>query len=416
MDVTTSAVTGTIRETRELTGDSQSPDRIYYDLSRDFSASSGFTKPEVTRNPLVNGFRSPSSYAPTYWVRGKDGSTHANHVFEWDFEAPPQVRPHSKYDPTRGIITAILSGSGGYAASVAFPSVNVNEVRMKILNNVKDEVFDAAMVLAEMQSTVATLSGNLNRVGRSMLALKKSNPRSFSYLLTGRTRDNRRPTQKFLKETAGLYLEWKYGITPTLLDIQGACRGLDMNADGSFWDTPPLLVARSNRTVVDKINQKIFMTSAGGHHTEVSVPCVVKTTHKARIDYRIKNEALRGLNRYGIGLGTVATVLWDRHPFTFVLDMVIPIADIVKAWSALSGTEVVGYCETLYRELTSVAISGSTTLEGYPGKYTVLPSKHTSFRRDAFQQPPMPVPYVRNPIKTGNLATVLALFTQLRKG
>lgn len=414
MDVFTSAVSGTIRETREL---SEVPNpRVYYDMSREFSATSGFTKPEVTRNPLVNGFRSPSSYAPTYWVKGKDGTTRANHVFGWDFEGSPQISFNNGYNAERGVITSIMSGSGGYAASVAFPSVNVNEVRMKILNNVKDEVFDAAMVLAEMQGTVATLSGNLNRVGRSMLALKKGNPKSFFYLLTGRTRDNRRPTQKFLKETAGLFLEWKYGITPTLLDIQGACRGLDMNADGSFWDIPPLLVARSNRTVTDTINQKVALTSAGGVDKEVSVPCVVKTTYKARIDYRIKHEGLYGLNRYGIGLGSVATVLWDRHPFTFVLDMVIPIADIVKAWSALSGTEVVGYCETLYRELTSAEFSGTTTFQGYPGKYTVLPSKHTSFRRDAFPEPPMPVPYVRNPIKTGNLATVLALFTQLRKG
>lgn len=377
---------------------------------RDAELIIGFTKPKKPIiNKKVDGFRKPSSYAVRSYdyssfsrsgrvtipieLSGSGTSFRENRGWQWD-----------------------ISGTYCTPCHTAAPAhANVNEVRMSILNNIKDEVFDAAMVLAEMQSTVDTVSSNLNRVGRSLMAIRRDKPRHFYYLLTGKTRDGRRPTQKFLKESSGVYLEWKYGITPTLLDLQGACKALDMNEDGSLWNHPPLLVARSSRRRETVENVPFTAVEAAGDSKTVTAPVKYFSEYKARCDYRIKSEGLRGLNRYGLGLGTVATVLWDKQPFTFVLDMVIPIADIVKAWSALSGTEVVGYCETLYQSAEVMPYSGNVVLRDIPCTYQTIPYKTFGFERTAFDKPPMPVPYARNPIKVGNFATVLALFTQLRK-
>lgn len=376
--------------------------------TRNSDVAMGFTKPD---RPIItpkdkDGYRRPSSYNCPAFSRVDLGVVH---------------RPY---------ITYTLNGSGsnpwyrfefsgdGFAtlSSLDPPSPNVNALRSKLLNNVRQEVLDVAMVLAEMQGTVNTITNGLLRIGRSLSAVKRGNPRHFSYLLHGRTKDNRRPTDKFLRESSGLFLEWKYGIMPTVLDVAGACKAMDMNEDGSFWDNPPLLVGRASEKLNALINTNVAIGDASGFSEQVSVSLPTQVEYKARIDYSVRGEGLRGLNRYGIGLSSIPTVLFDRTPFSFVLNMALPISELIKAWTALQGCEVRGYCETLHKRVSFPKGSRTLSFGGIPCTATFQEQPDlVSWGRNAYPTVPMPMPYVRNPIKTGNLATVLALFTQLRK-
>lgn len=296
-----------------------------------------------------------------------------------------------------------------------------NNVRMKLLNNVRNEVFDVAMVLAEISKTADTLSNNLLRLGRSLEQIRFRKPDSFYYLLNGKRHDKRRPTDKFLRESAGVFMEWKYGIMPTVYDIQGATKALDMNKDDSFWERPPILVARATDRTTSTGSSLIPLTMTGllgfpSSRGYGRVDWVRKTEHKARLDYSVTGEGLRGLNRYGLGLGSIPTVLFDKTPFSFVLNMAIPIAELIKAWTALAGVTIRGYSETRY---TSTEITGGTHVNVSPkGPVVIVNAKPVKpvpvFTRTAYKTVPMPMPYVRNPIKLGNIQTVLALFTQLR--
>lgn len=379
----------------------------------DEKAFIGFTKPDkATFNPMgADGYRRPSSYNCKAISRVGNGST--------------------------GFITYSLEGTGSYgvteysftgdqAASVArnlenIPKTpNVNALRSKILNNVRAEVLDVAMVLAEMQSTTNTIVNGLARIGRSLNAVKKGNPHHYAYLLSGRTKDNRRPTDKFLRESSGVYLEWKYGIMPTVNDVASACKAMDMNENGSFWDNPPLLVGRASEIIDSTSTSNVRFRAVNGFMEQQLKPITLsaRAEYKARIDYSVRGEGLRGLNRYGVGLSSIPTVLFDRTPFSFVLNMAFPISELIKAWTALQGCEVRGYCETLHKRITFPRDTFRVNLwpVSIPCTVTLLKQPDwVSWERRAFSTVPMPVPYVRNPIKTGNLATVLALFTQLRK-
>lgn len=285
-------------------------------------------------------------------------------------------------------------------------------LRTKLLNNIHDEVLDVGMVLAEMQSTVSTAVTSLDRIARSLDAFARRKPESFYYLLYGRRRDNRRPTDRFLRQTASEYLNWKYGIMPSVYDLAGACRGLDMNAEGSLWNNPPLLVARAT-ILKETVTKPIDF--GNGWQWPFGVECRVVREHKARCDYKISGEGIRGLNRYGIGLTTLPTILFERTPFSFVLNMAMPIAELIKAWGALAGVDVVGYCETKYARCEPL---GGSAAGMYSDSWQRIEFSKGSIamrmQRTAFSEPPMPMPFVRNPINTGNLATVLALFTSLR--
>lgn len=383
-------------------------------IYRHTAVSNGFTKPDKpTRNPKVDGFRKPSTYGCPALLIDTGGRTHTDRLgVSWDidgltFTGNPSSTSYMEWN-MRGRICDVHQ--------YVQPEPNINNLRMKILNNIRSEVFDVAMVLAEAKSTADTVSNGLMRIARSMDMVKRRKPESFYYLMNGRRRDHRRPTDKFLRETAGSFLEWKYGVMPTVYDIQGACKGLDMNEAGSLFSHPPLLVARSKDILTGNAKRKFFLYTADGDGSNVDLTVDYYTERKARCDYRVSGEGLRGLNRYGLGLGTIATVAFDKTPFSFVLNMAIPIADLIKAWTALAGVEVVGYCETTYRKAQVRDQSYTENVRNGPVTLTVKGCpERVGFQRVAYSSPPMPLPYVRNPIKVGNLATVLALFTQLRK-
>lgn len=372
------------------------------------AAITGFIKPDKTivNIPDEYGYRNPSPYAcPWYgelFVVGNVGG-------------------YGVMDP--GTSWAMqVSKQGDFLGSIHLPQLSKERpdlLRMKLLNNIKDEVLDIAMVLAEMKSTTNMLSGALYTLGRSLKAVKDRKPQHFSYLMHGRRKDNRRPTDKFLRETAGVYLQWKYGVTPTLLDIQGATRALDMNEDGSFFDNPPLMVARANVTTETPIGLQCHGVLAGSGGYGFSVPCILKREQKARCDYEVTGEGLRGLNRYGLGLGTVATVLWDKKPFSFVLDMAFPVADMIKAYTALGGVSVKGYSETFHDSVIHKERTIDILRNSYIPETVITVEKQgvlgTTWERGTHTRPPFPVPFLRNPIKASNISTVLALFTQLRK-
>lgn len=369
----------------------------------------GFTKPDKpVINKPVDGYRKPSSYS----CPALSGSTPAARASAF-YSGPDGLSWNAKAHVRENTYLYV------HDFHRKLPSApNVNNLRMKVLNNVRQEVFDVAMVLAEMQGTTDTITNGLLRVARSMDAIKNRKPESYAYLLSGRRRDNRRPTDAFLRETSGVFLEWKYGITPTVMDIQGATKALDINEEGGLFDNPPLLVARARDVERSSFKGELRGPSSIGNYS--GIPCTVDVVQerKARLDYRVEGEGLRGLNRYGLGLGTIPTLLFERTPFSFVLNMALPLADLIKAWTALAGVKVVGYCETLHRSaIISEALSFEKQWRRIPVPVAVTASEvpWVDWSRTAYSSVPMPMPFVRNPIKTGNLATALALFTQLRK-
>lgn len=380
-----------------------------------------FARPNVALNQRdADGYRKPSAYwmAP-YTLVGPAiaGATRTGRqvVSTASIVSTPTVI----YDRfIRGDITYDAKGEALVqlplpTALDAFAEHNLKqEVRTKVLTNVKDELLDVSMVLAEIRGTSQTVANSMLRVARSLDVVRRRKPESFAYLMHGRLGvDKRRITQRFLKETAGTFLEWKYGITPTLIDYTNACNALDITSDGKLFDNPPLCVARA--TVKRFFSNEVQPSWNVGSKLDKAV-CKTEVTASARCDYRISGEGLRGLSQFGLGPGTMATVLWDKTPFSFVLDMMLPVADLIKAWTALSGVNPIGYSETIYQKHTFP----STLLSGNTGHYKLSARTSTittnEFVRFASSEPPMPLPFIRNPVNIGNISTVLALFTQLR--
>lgn len=297
-----------------------------------------------------------------------------------------------------------------------------HKLRMKLRNNAKDEILDVAMVLAELQSTATTAGVLIERVLRSLGQVARRRPFDFDYLMHGRKRYTRKGdkvfvgkgravgVERFNREVAGTFLEWKYGIMPSVMDLQGSIKALDLNEKGTLFNNPPLLVARA--TEVEEDSRVIHF---GGNSVVGKTTMKVTRGISGRFDYLVTGEGLRGLNRYGIGLGSIATVAWDKTPFSFVVDMAFPVASLIKSWSALTGCEPRGYSETYWSkgEINPFPVQSESSAHPYYGTATVISSLN-AFERKVFHTIPMPMPFVQNPVKLGNFQTIAALFTQLR--
>jgi len=375
---------------------------------------SWFNKPSEPKYNAIDptGYRAPSDWYGTLERISVDVTLTGTSMVPWGPWAPG-VYSQTEY---KGNTVAQFSVAdfGDWRVQL-LQEANKNALRTKILGNVKDEIFDAAMVIAELQGSVNTVATGLYRIGRSMLAIAQRKPEAYHYLMHGRTRDNRRPTDKVLREAASTYLEWKYGVMPVVMDVQGACKALDINENGGLFSNPPLLVSRAEIRDEGEISSPGYFEVMGLKRDQ-NFTIRTRSTCKARLDYEIDAEGVRGLNRYGLGLGSVATLAFEMTPFSFVLNMGFPIAELIKAWTALQGCNVKGYTETYHCEYTVLAGGApANTSDGLPHHVWQQTGPYQSFIRSGSVTVPMPMPYVRNPIKSGNLATVLALFTQLRK-
>lgn len=373
-------------------------------------------------NPEINGFRKPSP-----WFGRKNGRFEGASVDEpirfEEGSAPGNIVRAS------GHLSKLISGVI-WTHSVRPDYNKLQHLRTKLLNDVRQENLDVAMVLAEMSSTVDLIGDGLMKIGRAMDTVKRGYPRHYSFLLTGR-----RPALKgarlseFNKRSSELWLSYAYGVTPTVLDIQGACASLEEASSGLF-SGPPRLVARANEKWESGFVNPSLSTGDDRPGPTLDLVgarprLVAENELHARCDFMVDGDLLRGLNRYGLGLSTVPTLLFERTPFSFVLNMAVPIASMLKAWTALAGTNVLGYSETQFVRTVVEwdSFPSAYRFGGYLGRYRpqpiTVPGGRTSgafaFERKVYPEPPMPMPYVRNPIKPRNLATVLALFTTLRK-
>lgn len=394
-----------------------------YENNRDWDTTwwTGFITPPVTSNPKQSdGYRTPSSYSGVPALNTGAAGTLTFTPWSTAVSVPLIEEPKVAVNTRLGLVQTWTTRGDCLAyirlTETEVPNWQRQDLRMRILNNAKDEVLDVAMVLAEIGKTAQMGANLLLRIGRSMDTLRRRKPESFAYLMHGRMGvDKRRLSDKFLRETASSFLEWKYGIMPSIYDLQGVTEALDMNEKGSLFDNPALCVARASNVSSgssEAVLQARAFTTFGKYTTVTS-----KISGKARLDFRVESEGLRGLNRYGLGLGTVATVLWDKKPLSFVLDMVLPIADLIKAWTSLTGVTPIGYTETFYKEFS--VPSADMSILNVNGQFTqrvrTPELKLVGFERLGQSSPIMPVPFVRNPLKVNNLQTVLALFTQMRK-
>lgn len=208
----------------------------------------------------------------------------------------------------------------GYAASAAFPIGSFNliftereelELLSKLLAKVKGHSFNMGVALAEVDKLAGTVLGTLKDIGKGAQYLARGRFDQFARLfgVGPPSRKARRRLQA--TDVSGRFLEMRYAWEPALNDVYEASKAFEQISNGP-------------RTTRTHKGQRVVLNK-----TYWTNYCKVPQVITAKRSYIFEMYEEMSVARQ-MGLGNPASILWERIPYSFVVDWFIPIGTYLE--------------------------------------------------------------------------------------
>lgn len=314
------------------------------------------------------------------------------------------------YPSNSQVLWAGMEGSGRYPIDIGADNI----AKQKVLSSLDKAELQLGVMLAEMTTTMAMLTGHLTALYKHMSKAESflqkllkggSNYRPHLYQKVLRTRATKSGVKKLTrwlgKAAANRWLEYQYGWRPLMSDIYATSTLLD-----------------------DQAKRRKIITGKGSHSSGVSptytfpqvndglMYVIPNLTSGAfcRVDWEVSNAVASQLNR--LGLTNILEIGWELVPFSFVIDWVAPIGDYLAALGAGWGLTYLGGSITRY---TSGTVMVNWTqypyIRGAPISFVLR--TNTWFRYPISQTTLTTRVYTKSPISVTRAVTALALLTQI---
>jgi len=178
----------------------------------------------------------------------------------------------------------------------------------KLLLKIKSHDFNLGVELGQLNQTVNLLSGNLGKLGRAALALRRGDFSTASRQLGARPRGTRlKPS-----DVSGRWLELQYGWIPLLQSSFEASKAFEAVSNGP---RKSVFTASGTRGVDYEAS------------TSVNHSCLLKGRVGRRIQYEMYEEM--SVPRQ-LGLYDPLSIAWELTPWSFVVDWFLPIGDYLS--------------------------------------------------------------------------------------
>ncbi len=344
--------------------------------------------PASVSNRKVGDFRSPSAYGGTY--------------FHWTYGGE---RRRSWYLGTDWQTTQILTN--GYGGSQPLPQLHglsdklVDRAVTKALLKLKNQQVNLAVAFAERSETAELVTSMIQRITRLHGAYKARRPLDWRTVKRLSGIPGRRG-----EAIPNSWLEFQYGIQPTMQDAYGAVSALKSKdlEDGSRYR----YTVRGSSKVAYAGGFEFFND---GYPTIKYVKSdEVKQEAKVRLDYALENPLLHQLA--SLGILNPALVVWEKVPYSFVVDWFLPIGDYLSCMDAAAGFQFLNGTLTISNRRKGEASEYGQDNDFYKNVSSTMRWSWDLFQwsRSLYSSSPLPrVPRFKNPLSTGHLANALAL-------
>jgi hypothetical protein len=229
----------------------------------------------------------------------------------WDrsFLGVKYRRWNEKYQPSTGEITVgstTVNPGFGFGAPLLWGANDQLKLLSRLLAIVKSHDFDLGVNLATAHQTVDLVVGNLQKLGRAALALKRGQFATAARQLGVHPRGTR------LKSTdvSGRWLELQYGWLPLIGDSYEAAK-----AYHAITANPRSQIYRSSNSIKG-------LKDGSQSPTVLSLPYTEKVTRYIQYECVEQLSVARQL-----GLLDPLSVAWEILPWSFVIDWFIPIGN-----------------------------------------------------------------------------------------
>lgn len=302
-------------------------------------------------------------------------------------------------------------------------------LRNKALLELSDRKIDLATLLGEARTTMQWFGNRVETLARALRALKRGRVKDFVDAVNDTPPGDRPrwvkdlarhnpsrsprpvPTTKspFGGNVADRWMEYNYAVMPVLYDVVGGAQALaQMMSDLPMYGYQQIRVkSKANHAFTHSEPGRNGLNARFDLHWDV----FAVWTGTIEFWYRVDLQALKRAAEFGLVTPSVA---WELVPWSFVIDMVIPIGDFIEACSASFGCSFESGWERERINATSMLFA----MEPRSSQY-VVEKKPTGFysvighdRRKLYGFP-APQLYVKNPLSLRNGATIAAILRQL---
>jgi hypothetical protein len=184
-----------------------------------------------------------------------------------------------------------------------------NKALSKLIEKVKGHSFNLGVELGQLGQTVDLLAGNLRKLGRAALKLRRGDFASAARELGARPRTSKLKS----KDVSGRWLELQYGWAPLVSSSYDAAKAFEAISNGPRKAS---VVSRVRENVEYELSQSPSQFSAKA---------------KMQVLYQLKYELVEemGVARQ-LGLEDPLSVAWELLPWSFVIDWFIPIGSYLS--------------------------------------------------------------------------------------
>ncbi|DAD50245.1 TPA_asm: maturation protein [ssRNA phage Esthiorhiza.4_3] len=231
------------------------------------------------------------------------------------------VRDNHSWNKTGGDPETIgFSVLGDGTVPFTFPTSSFNSIwtskeelalLSKLLNKVKGHSLDIGVALAEVDKLAGTIVGTLKDLSMAVVYLSRGRFDQCARLLGVGPPSRKARRRLQTSEISGRFLEMRYAWEPTIKDAFEAAQAFEAISNG-----PRSIRFRAGKRV---LLQRRYFTNY----------CIVPQVVEARRSYIFEMFEEMSVTRQ-LGLANPASILWERLPWSFVLDWFIPIGTYLE--------------------------------------------------------------------------------------
>lgn len=279
----------------------------------------------------------------------------------------------------------------------------------KSLDKMNEMKVNLAVFLAEGGQSLNMIVGSMKRIATAYASLKRrdyvaalkalgQNPKDLSFL-----ERSRRKTNKANPEISSLWLELQYGWLPLLSDIHDLL-GATLRHQHFGLNRFRSSVQRSN------VTDDVVGTFAGTGLSYVE-RSFISMNSRSRLIVSVDSPLLATANSWG--LLNPASVIWEKTPFSFLVDWFLPIGESLELLTASAGKKLVdGSSSSAYR------IDVFRTIRSTPGFEIVkngFCQRTVQYYSRTHETSLLPKLRVKDPRSMMHFFNALALLQQLKK-
>ena len=358
------------------------------------------SKPAPVKGRFTNGWRYPTTY--------RRGVLYADEPYGFAIWSSYGGTTQNRYDYYSEEIPGwsadeLLDWStylryGAWNMTGVTPPQNMRaRVDTEILNKLASGNLNLGVAIAESRETVSMLSRNVIALVRAYSAARRGNWRQvFTQLGIGKHRFK-------AKDISSRWLEISFGWKPLISDIHAAYELLSVK----LTERMPMRAVR------------LVTSSESWDNTATDSTTLLKkryykeiVSRKATLWFYINDSRLAWAS--SLGLLNPAVIVWEKVPFSFLVDWLIPVGNLLEACTNTLGLT---FLSGTYTDKSTA--SGKTTwtyknqkpTKSWVGSFEQTFSA-TQYSRETLSSFPLPRPYYKSPLSTGHAILALALIHQ----